>query len=124
VACGEGNPAGLNLRFRRQPDGSVRASAFCRKELTGYDGLLHGGVAALMLDSAMVSCLFAAGVTAYTAEMSLKYRSPVRIGRYAELTSRVKADHSPLYVVEAELLQDGEVRVRAEAKFMAGDIHV
>lgn len=118
VACGENNPAGLRLRFTRQPDGSVRAATFCRGELTGYDGLLHGGVAALMLDSAMVNCLFGLGVTAYTAELKVKYKAPVKIGRAAELRARLEKDHDPLYLTSGELLQDGEVKVLAEAKFM------
>ena len=121
VACGEKNPAGLRLRFVRRPDGSVRAGTFCRGELTGYDGLLHGGVAALMLDSAMVHCLFGHGVTAYTAELKLKYRAPVRIGRAAELKAWLEKDHDPLYLTRGELLQDGEVKVSAEAKFMRGE---
>ncbi|OGR52623.1 MAG: hypothetical protein A2049_05660 [Elusimicrobia bacterium GWA2_62_23] len=121
VACGPANPAGLRLKFKKQPDGSVAAAVFCRKELTGYDGLLHGGVAALMLDSAMVNCLFAAGVTAYTAELKLKYRAPVKIGRAAELRAWLEKDHCPLYLTRGELRQDGEVKVSAEAKFMRGE---
>lgn len=118
VACGEDNPAGLRLKFKKQPDGSVAAAVFCRKELTGYDGLLHGGVAALMLDSAMVNCLFAAGLTAYTAELKLKYKAPVKIGRAVELRAWLEKDHDPLYLTRGELRQDGEVKVSAEAKFM------
>jgi uncharacterized protein (TIGR00369 family) len=118
VACGENNPAGLRLKFERQADGSVRAAAFCVKELAGYDGLLHGGVAALMLDSAMANCLFGAGITALTAEMSVKYKAPVKLGRAVALGAAVKADHDPLFIVASELRQDGEVKVTAEAKFM------
>ncbi len=120
VACGENNPAGLRLRLRfaRRPDGSVRAATYCRGELTGYDGLLHGGVAALMLDSAMVNCLFGHGVTAYTAELKVKYKAPVKIGRAAELRARLDKDHDPLYLTSGELVQDGEIKVSTEAKFM------
>lgn len=118
VACGDNNPAGLRLKFEKQPDGSVKAAAFCVKELAGYDGLLHGGVAALMLDSAMANCLFGAGVTALTAELNVKYRAPVRIGRGVLLSAAIKADHDPLFIIGSELRQDGEVKATAEAKFM------
>jgi len=118
VACGENNPAGLRLKFEKQTDGSVKAAAFCVKELTGYDGLLHGGIAALMLDSAMTNCLFSEGVTALTAEMTVKYKAMVSIGRAVILTARIKADRDPLYLVCSDLSQDGKVRVCAEAKFM------
>jgi acyl-coenzyme A thioesterase PaaI-like protein len=118
VACGDNNPVGLRLKFEKQSDGSVRAAAFCVKELSGYDGLLHGGVAALMLDSAMTNCLFASGVTALTAEMTVKYRAPVSIGLAVILTGAIKSDHDPLFIVGAELSQQGQVKVSAEAKFM------
>jgi acyl-coenzyme A thioesterase PaaI-like protein len=118
VACGENNPAGLRLKFEKQPDGSVKAAAFCAKALAGYDGLLHGGVAALMLDSAMANCLFSAGVTALTAEITVKYKATVNIGRAVTLTARLKTDHDPLFIVSSELLQDGLEKVSAEAKFM------
>jgi len=118
VACGPGNPSGLRLKFEKQPDGSVKAAAFCVKDLSGYDGLLHGGVAALMLDSAMTNCLFSEGVTALTAEMNVKYRAPVQIGRAVILRASVKADHDPLFIVSSELRQDGRQKVSAEAKFM------
>jgi len=118
VACGPDNPVGLKLKFLPQPDGSVRASVFCRREITGYDGFLHGGIAALMLDSAMTNCLFTLGVAALTAEFNLKYKAPVLIGRAAEVTARLEKDMAPLYVMKAELLQDGQVKVQAEAKFL------
>ncbi len=118
VACGADNPLGLKLKFLPQPDGSVRAAVFCRREITGYDGFLHGGIAALMLDSAMTNCLFAKGIAALTAEFNLKYKAPVLIGRAAEVTARLEKDMAPLYVMKAELLQDGQVKVQAEAKFL------
>lgn len=118
VACGAANPAGLRLKFHPKGDGSVEGAAFCARTLTGYDGLLHGGVAAMMLDSAMTNCLFAAGVTALTGEFNLKYKAPVKIGRAVNLRAWIEKDYSPLYVVKSELTQDGDVKVSAEAKFM------
>jgi acyl-coenzyme A thioesterase PaaI-like protein len=118
VACGPDNPAGLRLKFAKQPDGSVRAAVFCRREISGYDGFLHGGVAALMLDSAMTNCLFSLGVAALTAEFNLKYKAPVLIGRAAELRAWLVSDMAPLYLLKAELSQDGRVKVLAEAKFL------
>ncbi len=118
IACGQANPVGLRLKFVKQADGSVRAAAFCRREMTGYDGFLHGGIAALMLDSAMTNCLFSLGIAALTAEFNIKYKSPVFIGRAAEITARLVSDMAPLYVLAAELSQDGKVKVSAEAKFL------
>jgi len=121
VACGAANSAGLRLKFVGQPDGSVKGTAFCAKALTGYDGLLHGGVAAMMLDSAMTNCLFAAGITALTGELNIKYKAPVKIGRAVELKAWIEKDWTPLYLLKGDLSQDGEVKVSADAKFMKAD---
>lgn len=122
VACGPANPAGLKLKFKKQPDGSVGAVVFCRREVTGYDGMLHGGVAALMLDSAMTNCLFSLGIAAFTAELNIKYKAPVVIGRAAEVSGRLVSDLAPLYLMKAELRQDGKTKVIAEAKFIKNDL--
>lgn len=121
VACGSANPVGLRLKFVRHADGSVRAVAFCLKEISGYDGLLHGGVAALMLDSAMTNCLFSTGITALTAELNIKYKAPVKIGLAVDLKAWIEKDCSPLYMLKSELCQDGKVKVLAEAKFMKSE---
>lgn len=118
VACGPNNPAGLRLKFIKQEDGSVRAAVFCRREMSGYDGFLHGGIAALMLDSAMTNCLFSMGIAALTAEFNLKYKAPVMIGRAVEVRAWLGSDLSPLYLMKAELLQNGQPKVLAEAKFL------
>ncbi len=118
VACGQDNVAGLKLKFKKRQDGSVSAAVFCRREIMGYDGLLHGGVAALMLDSAMTNCLFSMNIAAFTAELNIKYKAPVVIGRAAEVTGRLVSDMAPLFLMKAELKQDEKVKVLAEAKFM------
>jgi uncharacterized protein (TIGR00369 family) len=118
VACGSSNVAGLKLKFRKNPDCSVSTSVFCRREMTGYDGLLHGGVAALMLDSAMTNCLFSMGAAAFTAELSIKYKLPVLIGSIVEVSARVVSNMDPLFILKAEIKQEGKDKVLAEAKFM------
>lgn len=117
IACGADNPVGLHLKFIKQADSSVRTAVFCRKEMTGYDGFLHGGIAALMLDSAMTNCLFSMGIAALTAEFNIKYKEPVYIGRAVEVIARLDSDMAPLYVMSAELLQDNKVKVSSSAKF-------
>ena len=78
-----------------QPDGSVEGVFAARAPLEGYSGLLHGGVAAAFLDGAMTNCLFAHGVRALTAELTVRYREPVavpgKITTHATLTDRMAA---------------------------------
>ena len=88
--CSCGSPTGLGQEFVLQPDGSVRGVFAASAPFEGYSGLLHGGIAAAFLDGAMTNCLFAHGVQALTAELTVRYREPVvvpgKITTHATLT--------------------------------------
>lgn len=118
LLCGDRNPWSLQLRFSTDDDGAVRTSFTGRSMLQGYDGLLHGGVIASLLDSAMTNCLFQQGVRAVTGELKIRYRHPVPCRAELELRARVARDNSPLYLLESELRMGEQVMVKASAKFM------
>jgi acyl-coenzyme A thioesterase PaaI-like protein len=118
VACSPNNPKGLKLQFFQNVDGSVSTTYLCDPSLEGYPGFLHGGIIALIFDSVMVNCLFARGHQALTAELNLRYTSPVQMTSPVDVEARVTKDMHPLYLVEATMTQDGSPRARAEAKFM------
>ncbi len=121
LLCGSRNPAGFHLNFSILPDGSVTASSDCPGHLQGYSGMLHGGVSAALLDSAMANCLFAMGIAAVTAEMFLKYKAPVRCGIPVSVTARLEKSYPPLYELAAEISQSGKTVALARAKFMESD---
>ncbi|MDD2708381.1 MAG: PaaI family thioesterase [Verrucomicrobiae bacterium] len=119
VICGSANTGGLGLRCRVQRDGGVAAFFTGSRLLQGYDGWLHGGVIAALLDSAMTHCLFAHGCPAPTAELQVRYSHPVRAGRRMRVSARIVQSKHPLHVLAAELCQDGQVKARASGKFVA-----
>ena len=96
----------------------MRATFDCASVFEGYPGCLHGGIIATILDSAMTNCLFALGHQAVTAELSVKFRAPVRLRRSALVEARATRDLFPLFVMEADLSQDGDIKATATAKFM------
>ena len=118
-ACGDRQAGGLGLAFRVQPDGGVAADWHCPAEFQGFDGILHGGLIATLMDSAMVHALFARGVVARTAELSVRYRHPVRADNPAHVVARLCSQTGPLYCLKAEVYQAGAVRASAQGKFMA-----
>jgi acyl-coenzyme A thioesterase PaaI-like protein len=120
--CAGANGRGLRLRFTPTPGGGVEARVDCDGALEGYGGRLHGGVIAAALDGAMTHCLFALGLVAVTAELTVRFTHPVATGRPATVRGRLERDLAPLYVVRAELLQDGIVKAVASAKFMEDDV--
>lgn len=118
VVCGAANDHGLRLKFSPTEDGSVQARFYCDKTLEGYADILHGGVISSLLDGAMTNCLFAHGHPGLTAELTVRFRHPVRIGTAATVRAWIERCSPPLHVLRAELVQDEQVKATGCGKFM------
>lgn len=116
--CGESNPSGLQLRFAPADEGGVTARFTGHRHHEGYPGLLHGGIICALVDGAMTNCLFARGVTAVTAELTVRYLEGVPIGREVEVVAGCLRARGHLFVLQAEIRRDGRAVVRATGKFM------
>lgn len=119
VVCGSPDGGAPRVRFAAAADGSVSSEFVVGEAYEGYAGILHGGVIATLLDAAMTNCLFAQGRCGLTADLHVRYRHPVRSGVPCVLRAWIERTTAPLYVLRAELRQDGLLRVTAEAKFLA-----
>ncbi|MDD3178816.1 MAG: PaaI family thioesterase [Opitutaceae bacterium] len=117
-ACGEEAGSGLGLLFRVGFDGGVTADWSCPETYRSYEGILHGGLIATLLDSAMVHALFARGIVAMTAELRVRYRHPVRLGEPVTVAARLREHYGPLYCLEAAVRQQDAICATARAKFM------
>jgi acyl-coenzyme A thioesterase PaaI-like protein len=117
--AGSANAEGLQLKFRMTPDGYAEADFACEPRFQGYTEIVHGGVVAAMLDSAMVNCLFAYQVDAVTAELVIRYHGPVRLCIPALVRAKIEKSTSRIYYMMAELLQGDVVKATGRAKFMA-----
>jgi acyl-coenzyme A thioesterase PaaI-like protein len=118
VMCGYLNPLGLKLEFQPCPDGSVAARFAGGVVFQGYDGMLHGGVIAALLDAAMTNCLFSLGRVAVTAEFTLRYHHPVAAFEPVVVRAHLQRSVLGLHLMHAELVQNDCVKVDATAKFM------
>ena len=118
IVCGRTADCGLGLRFRSLPDGSVEAGFACPERYQGYEGMLHGGVTSSLLDGAMTNCLFAHGLVAVTAEMTVRFRHPIATSEPLLVRANITRSQSPLHIVEAGIVQAGQVKAKAQGKFM------
>jgi uncharacterized protein (TIGR00369 family) len=83
--CGEGNPQGMHLRFERDDRRQRVVGKFqLGPEYQGAAGFVHGGIIATVLDEVMSKVSRFFDVRAVTAELTVEYLKPVRIGE--ELT--------------------------------------
>lgn len=118
VVCGRDNATGLGMEFTPQRDGSVSGTLCCGRRFAGYADRLHGGVIAMLLDGAMTHCLFAHGIDAVTAELTVRYTAPVDPAREVTVRGWIESTRRRRRVLSAALTQDGHVRATATAKFL------
>jgi uncharacterized protein (TIGR00369 family) len=118
IVCSPSNRRGLALEFALSTDGSVEATFDCDEAFEGYAKVLHGGVVSSLLDGAMTSCMFAHGRPAVTAQLDVRFRHAIVTGRTAAVRAWVTRWAPPLYILEAEVSQDSQVKATATGKFM------
>lgn len=118
LLCGDLNPQGLGLRFEPDGNGGITAAFTGRPNLQGYDGILHGGVIASLLDAAMTHCLFGLGLRAMTGDLRVRFIKPVPCNAEVVLWAGITEASPPLYRAQAELRMKGTVVAKAQGKFM------
>lgn len=118
LLCGESNPWSLRLFFRPDEDDVASAQFQADSRLQGYEGILHGGMIAALLDSAMTHCLFHQGVRALTGDLRVRFRKPVSCDAALTIRAWVVTSRPPLYRLRAELLHEGNLMAWGEARFL------
>jgi uncharacterized protein (TIGR00369 family) len=121
--CAPSHPGGPRLLFVPQTDGSVAAEFACDAAYEGYPDVVHGGVVASLLDGAMTNCLFSLGHVAVTADLHIRFRHPLRTGQQAAVQAWLTREASPLFVLQAQVTQAGQVKATAVGKFMQTSGH-
>jgi acyl-coenzyme A thioesterase PaaI-like protein len=116
-ACGLRNEGGLRLNFHGREDGSVWGDFLADPKFEGYAGMVHGGIIATLLDSAMTHCLFYNGVSALTGKLSVRYFSPIPIGCVIRLKAQIQKIAHEIFFTAGQAYVNGRQAARAEAKF-------
>lgn len=92
-ACGRLNEEGLRLRFDYPEPGRCRAEFVPGQKFQGWHGILHGGIISTLLDEGFAHALGGpdrgSGQAAVTAEMTVRFKKPARIGQKIILEGRV-----------------------------------
>ncbi len=104
--CGLANQHGLQVRFFREGDRKARATCEPHDTFMGYHGLLHGGVAAALLDEVMIKAVLAAGKLVVTGRMNIQYKKPVPLGSVLFLEGVVVNRKGRLHLTEGVLFRE------------------
>src|SRR4030043_1679958 len=116
-ACGSTNGTGLGLKFYKHEDGTVFGNFFADPKFEGYSGIIHGGIVATLLDSAITHCLLMKDIPALTGRLSIKYSIPIRTGTVVKVEARIVDQVHEMFILEGKALVDGKRMAWAEAKY-------
>jgi uncharacterized protein (TIGR00369 family) len=110
-ACGDRNPDGLRIRFEYPEPGRCRAVLKLDRRFQGWRDILHGGIISTILDEGFAHAYGGpargAGEAAVTAEMTVKFKKPVKIGQTVILEGRVLSAVGRLISCVSSLSDEG-----------------
>lgn len=72
----------------------------------------------MLVDAAMIHCLFVHGIKAVTGKLKLRFPRPVEMGVAAIVRATLVMNSPPAFELKAEISQAGTVRATTEALFV------
>jgi uncharacterized protein (TIGR00369 family) len=121
--CGGGNRRGMQLAFERDDDRRRIVGRFqLGEDYQGGPGFLHGGILAVLLDEAMGKLNRFREVRAVTAELTIEYLRPVRVGQEV-VVEAFEVSQVGRNLIHACEIRDatGAVLTRGRGRFVAVD---
>lgn len=109
---------GLHLVFEETDEG-LRTKFLPDKRHQGYEGILHGGLVATLLDEVAVQMLWAKGVPAVTARLEVRFLKPAPVGKEVVAEARLIDQSGKVFKAEASLKEvDGELLATGCATYL------
>lgn len=115
--CGPDNPQGLHLTFTTVGEGAVQATFTPLPHHQGFQGTLHGGIIASLLDETTAwAVMLTLGRMAATASLAVTYCRPTPMDGPLTILGRIVARKGRRVEVYGELRDAaGEVCAKADA---------
>lgn len=119
-ACGTENATGLKLRFTYGGDGRSAETRFVPDDAwQGWKDMVHGGILMTLMDETMAKAAVHGGLSIVTAEMTVKFKRPARVGSALVCSARVDDIRKRLvYASSTVCSEDGTVLAAATGKLM------
>ena len=115
--CGELNLSGLRVRPRIDaPNQSATMRLVIPRAFQGWQGVVHGGILATLLDE---TCAYAAkGLVLHvvTAAITVTYKKPVPIETEVLVSATVVSRRHKIIEVKGQIAIDGELYAEASAR--------
>ena len=111
------------MHFYDTEPGLVEATYTVKDQYQGYPGVVHGGIIAAMMDEVMGRVFMGGGKTRFmvTAELKIRYRKPVPVGKPLTLRGRAISDNGKIGRAEGEIL-DAEGKLLVQGEIVVADL--
>jgi uncharacterized protein (TIGR00369 family) len=117
-ACGKGNPHGLQLDIRPTAEG-VELLFTPPARYEGWQGIVHGGIVATLLDELCAWACSARGHESVTGRLEVRFRRPTPVGRPLRGFGRIVRERGAMLEVESRLVdENGRTLAEASARMM------
>jgi uncharacterized protein (TIGR00369 family) len=117
--CGPDNPHGLHLEISTPATGTAEASFVVEPRFAGWKGITHGGLLSMVLDELMAQACIRSGITAMTAEMSVRFLKAVQVDTRVRVTGTVVSEQGRVIRTEGRVYDaEGAVAAAATARFV------
>lgn len=118
-ACGPDNPVGLHLEPARLDGGMAVAGFDPSPHHVGAGDILHGGLAATVLDEIMVwAAILTHRVLTVTGTMEIRFRRPVSVNQELSVRGFVEERRGRRLRCSAELHVGGDIAVTAGGLYL------
>ncbi len=120
--CGSDNPAGLQIQLNVDVEtGTATSQVTLDQRFQGWQGVIHGGILATLLDEVAIYACRSQGEQFVTAGINVRYRKPVPVGSRVDLLGRITESRRRIYTVASRIEIDGVLYAEAEVRVMGLD---
>lgn len=119
-ACGMKNKKGLHLEFTLYEHDKSITTTFLPSELhQGWEGVVHGGIIATVMDEAMAKLAHLLGYHVLTASLDVRFKDIAKTREPLKVRAEVtKLSKKLIYTRAVANKEDGKVIAEAHAKLM------
>jgi uncharacterized protein (TIGR00369 family) len=119
-ACGRNNDKGLHLGFSLNRQEKIVETTFVPLDVhQGWQGVVHGGIIATLMDEAMAKLVQLLGFHALTASLDVRFKEVARTGDPLQVKAEaVKLSKKIIYARAVISRGDGDIVAEAQSKLM------
>lgn len=104
-ACGTENRQGLGIDWK--VEGKTTSAEFVPKKIhQGWKDIVHGGIIATLLDEAMTRLAWIVCGGAMTAEMTVRYLKPAKVGEKLFIFGEITNENRKLVEMKSAVYKD------------------